>query len=141
MRLLCPKEVALVMELTGKPEDEAAWALEAGICIMPIPGVLVIAMPLVAGAAMLHQFTAKEVGGKVRRDAGHDAIAWCFDNIGVSKLVGFTPASNRAACLMAAWCGFKREGLLRKARVEGGPPEDVVVFGLCKDEWEESENG
>jgi len=48
-----------------------------------------------------------------------------------------TPGSVERAIAVYERCGFRREGCLRQARVQGGTPRDVVVMALLAEELPE----
>lgn len=99
--------------------------------LMPAPGTLVIAEWLFSATYELHQAAVPESRGATMLAAGREAVAWLFANApGCRKLVGFTPAYNRAAIVMARRVGFQVEGRIRNCFLKGGALHDVVVLGL-----------
>lgn len=103
--------------------------------ISPGTGCIFIGQEIMDGAILVHQFAEEGFRGRQALRAAREAVRWVWENTPYVKIVGFTPANNRPACTMAIAAGFRREGLLKGARVEeDGTVCDVVVFGLCKGE-------
>ena len=63
-------------------------------------------------------------------------VAFLFDKTGLNKIeIRFVQANKRSA-KVAARMGFKIEGVIRQSVMRNGMPEDMVVTGLLKSEWE-----
>lgn len=65
------------------------------------------------------------------------ALNHAFDDLGLLRVFLFVLASNEFAQRLYLRCGFKLEGRLRGHAFKQGQPEDVLVMGLLKSEWEE----
>lgn len=74
----------------------------------------------------------KWLGASTFLNACHTA----YSQLGIAKLEGYVRVSNAHAVKLAKRFGFKQEGVLRSAApTVKGKLEDVVVFGLLKDEF------
>lgn len=73
--------------------------------------------------------------GERAKVAGEMAIEWLFTGTPYLKIVGFTPACNRAALRYNERLGFVPEGLCTKAHLYDGEIVDLVMFGLTKEAW------
>ena len=63
-------------------------------------------------------------------------VAFLFDKTGLNKIeIRFVQANKRSA-KVAARMGFKIEGVIRQSVMRNGMPEDMVVTGLLKSEWD-----
>ncbi|MBN8217459.1 MAG: GNAT family N-acetyltransferase [Spirochaetes bacterium] len=71
-------------------------------------------------------------------EAARAVVAWAFDDGGVHRLYGQHFATNPASGRVLEKCGMKKEGLLRRHFVRFEVAQDVVVYGILKDEWEAS---
>ena len=54
------------------------------------------------------------------------------------KLVAYVHDQNRASCRVLEKLGFRQEGFLREHYIINGKPENEIVYGLLKSEWESS---
>ena len=63
-----------------------------------------------------------------------------FDNLGLKKIYLITDVSNVSAQKVYEKAGFKLEGKLRKEYLtKDGMLEDILYFGLLKEEWNKNE--
>ena len=62
-------------------------------------------------------------------------IRHAFQDLGLQRLYGFILADNKASIRMCEKCGLVVEGKLRKHFFKGGELKDVVVMGLCADDY------
>ncbi len=61
-----------------------------------------------------------------------EVIEWGWENTRYTKIIGFTPACNRAALALARRAGFKEEGRITKSFLKNWELYDMIVFGLSK---------
>ena len=61
-----------------------------------------------------------------------ECISWGFENTRYTKVIGFTPAYNRAALALAKRAGFKEEGRIKNSFLKNWELHDQIVFGLSK---------
>lgn len=71
-------------------------------------------------------------------DAIHTASRYAFGTLSLRRLTAGTPATNEAMCRCFKRLGFREEGRLRKQLLIGGRYDDHVLFGLLKEEFQES---
>jgi ribosomal-protein-serine acetyltransferase len=63
-------------------------------------------------------------------------IDYLFTKTGLNKIeIHFVPANTRSA-KVAEKLGFKIEGIIRQSTMRNGMPEDIVITGLLKSEWQ-----
>jgi RimJ/RimL family protein N-acetyltransferase len=60
-----------------------------------------------------------------------------FSESPLRKLVAYVHDQNVASCRVLEKAGFAREGMLREHYLINGVPENEILFGLLKHEWEE----
>jgi len=65
----------------------------------------------------------------------------CFRESPLRKLVAYVHDRNAASCRVLEKTGFIREGLLREHYIINGVPENEIVFGLLRHEWEKQQPG
>lgn len=88
--------------------------------------------------AEIHCGFHPQARGKIAKTFFQLAVARAFSEKGLLKLWGIIPSDNRAACMFAAACGFRREGVLTNAIVRGGaaegrpPLRDLVILSLAR---------
>jgi RimJ/RimL family protein N-acetyltransferase len=63
-------------------------------------------------------------------------VRYAFDTLNFRRIVANVKASNAPAVLLAEKLGLAREGCLRQHRWRDGHFEDLLVFGLLRDDWE-----
>jgi RimJ/RimL family protein N-acetyltransferase len=89
------------------------------------------------------QHARGEVGYWLARDArgqGHVTRAvqlicrWGFDTLGLERIDLLAGTGNAASQKVAERAGFKREGVLRSYMRGKGERQDMVAFGLLRDE-------
>lgn len=71
-------------------------------------------------------------------DAVRTACGYSFETLSLRRLTGGTPASNEAMCRCFRRLGFREEGRLRKQLLIRGRYDDHVLYGLIKDEFQDS---
>lgn len=59
----------------------------------------------------------------------------CFDGLGLKRIYVYVPEFNRASGILAAQCGLRQEGVLRKCFYRGGNFWDATIYSLLDDEW------
>jgi ribosomal-protein-serine acetyltransferase len=62
-------------------------------------------------------------------------VAFLFEKIGLNKIEIHFAASNKRSAKVASRLGFKIEGVIRQSTIRNGLPEDMVVAGLLKSEY------
>ena len=65
-------------------------------------------------------------------------VGFAFDVLELHRVEGIARPDNAASCMLLRKLGVKPEGVLRKARNEGGRDgvwNDAAVFGMLKEEW------
>jgi ribosomal-protein-alanine N-acetyltransferase len=60
----------------------------------------------------------------------------CFCESPLRKLLAYVHDKNAASCRVLKKAGFTQEGLLREHYVINGAPENELLFGLLKHEWQ-----
>lgn len=71
-------------------------------------------------------------------DAIRSASRYAFQTLSLRRLTAGTPATNEAMCRCFRRLGFREEGRLRQQLLIGGRYDDHVLFGLLKEEFQES---
>jgi UDP-4-amino-4,6-dideoxy-N-acetyl-beta-L-altrosamine N-acetyltransferase len=66
---------------------------------------------------------------------GDSAIRHAFDSLKVHKIFGHTLGGNVRGIRFHRRMGFREEGLLREHHFDGERHQDIVCFGLLRDEW------
>lgn len=66
------------------------------------------------------------------------AIKFAFDERGMERVWATILDSNKASIRMNEKCGFKIEGVMRRAVFKGGEYHDLVMMSILKEEFEES---
>jgi ribosomal-protein-alanine N-acetyltransferase len=61
----------------------------------------------------------------------------CFCESPLRKLLAYVHDKNAASCRVLEKAGFAREGMLREHYLINGVPENEILFGLLRHEWEE----
>jgi len=87
--------------------------------------------------AQVGYWITKEYEGKGIMSVCLEKFAdFLFYKTGLNKLeIHFVPANKRSAKL-AERLGFKVEGVIRQGFIRNGMPEDLVITGLLKSEWQ-----
>jgi len=62
-------------------------------------------------------------------------IEYAFNVLDLYRLELMTFTYNKRGLKVWKKCGFKKEGVMRKARLVDGEWQDVIFFGLLKDEY------
>ena len=73
-------------------------------------------------------------GRGVGTAAHHLIVRHLFDTTTVHRLCANTEADNAAERRTLEKCGFRREGVLRKAGFRGGRWRDMIVYALLRDD-------
>ena len=68
-------------------------------------------------------------------DASRAIVQYGFDNLEIDKITSAHMTKNPASGKVLQKIGMQKEGLLRKQMVRLGQAEDLVVFGLFRDEF------
>jgi [ribosomal protein S5]-alanine N-acetyltransferase len=63
----------------------------------------------------------------------------CFRESPLRKLLAYVNEKNVASCRVLQKVGFTQEGFLREHYIINGAPENEILFGLLKREWQRSE--
>jgi RimJ/RimL family protein N-acetyltransferase len=71
-------------------------------------------------------------------DAVRIACRYAFGPLSLRRLTGGTPATNEAMCRCFSRLGFREEGRLRKHLLIRGRYDDHVLYGMIKEEYQES---
>jgi ribosomal-protein-alanine N-acetyltransferase len=61
--------------------------------------------------------------------------SWCFVHLDVARLDLFTNTDNEASMAVALKAGYAREALLRSWHGDSVHREDLVLFGMLREEW------
>jgi ribosomal-protein-alanine N-acetyltransferase len=75
-------------------------------------------------------------GKGIATDAVNQFVQKCFCESPLRKLLAYVHDKNAASCRVLEKAGFAREGTLREHYVINGVPENEILFGLLKHEWE-----
>lgn len=74
---------------------------------------------------------AKSAGTKI----GSTALEFAFNTLALHKVCGQALAFNEASIRMHRKFGFLQEGVLRQQHKMADGYQDIICFGLLKDEW------
>lgn len=80
-------------------------------------------------------------GAGIATAAVNLAIKKCFCESSLRKLLAYVHDKNVASCRVLEKAGFAREGLLREHYLINGVPENEVLFGFLRHEWEKRQHG
>jgi [ribosomal protein S5]-alanine N-acetyltransferase len=92
-----------------------------------------------------HTMSYAEIGYGVGEHSQHKGIATvavndlvkkCFCESPLRKLLAYVHDKNVASCRVLEKVGFTREGTLREHYIINGVPENEILFGLLKHEWD-----
>jgi RimJ/RimL family protein N-acetyltransferase len=75
-------------------------------------------------------------GAGIATAAVNELVKKCFSESPLRKLLAYVHDENIASCRVLEKVGFAREGTLREHYLINGVPEDEVLFGLLKHDWE-----
>ena len=64
-------------------------------------------------------------------------VRMCFCESPLRKLLAYVHDKNVASCRVLRKLGFTQEGFLREHYMISGVPENELLFGLLKHEWEQ----
>lgn len=70
------------------------------------------------------------------KDAAGDALAWVMDGLKINKLRAYVAPTNTRSRKLIQRFGFKEEGVLRGEVSRRGRLEDVVAYGILREEIE-----
>lgn len=90
--------------------------------------------PRNAAVAEFHGAILPEFRGKVGFDLAHASMAAHWRSTKRPKVVAYCPASNRLAQRINVALGFQREGELTDAYLRNGRLENVIVYGMTRDQ-------
>lgn len=68
--------------------------------------------------------------------AGRRTLRFAFGVLRLNRVVLRIPKQNTASIRLAEKLGFTREGVEREAVFRDGKPEDIIVYGLLKRDFE-----
>jgi [ribosomal protein S5]-alanine N-acetyltransferase len=77
-------------------------------------------------------------GSGVNRESKAMISALAFRHLGLDRLTAWANTRNGRSQTALERVGFRREGILRGWHRHGDEVHDVVVFGMLRDEWEQS---
>ncbi len=80
------------------------------------------------------EFQGKGYGSEVLKRM----IEFAFKKMNLYRLEAEVLEFNETSIKLVEGAGFKKEGVLRKAKYSGGKYWDIYRYGLLKDEWEET---
>ena len=116
------------------------WLLESAVG--PVGEVSLFNVDYYHSTAEIGIFTSKDCPKAIIGRAFIRACAYAFRDLGLRRLEAYVRASNRRAVRQCKKFGFRLEGVLRKAaRNAKNTFDDIVVFGLLADEFEERWGG
>ena len=67
--------------------------------------------------------------------AGHLLVKYAFSVLGLRRLYAYILADNKASIKKDQKCGYVMEGRLRKHAFKNGQFKDVIVIGLCAEDY------
>jgi [ribosomal protein S5]-alanine N-acetyltransferase len=68
--------------------------------------------------------------------AGKLMLEHTFETLNLKRIVAEVHASNERSLRLMARLGFVREGILRQHETHRGQKQDVILFGLLRDEYQ-----
>ncbi len=71
----------------------------------------------------------------IGKSFGRTVLNYAFIKAGAYKICGQVIATNTASVIFHSRLGFVREGELRKQHFDGIDYQNVICFGLLKEEW------
>lgn len=87
----------------------------------------------------LHRDCPKHKG--IGTDALLTSMKYAFDEMNLHRLETTQIDYNKASLGLYEKCGWKREGVLRKAVYRNGSYHDVIMTSILEDEYRELDNG
>lgn len=75
-------------------------------------------------------------GNGIATSAVNLLVEMCFRESPLRKLLAYVHDKNVASCRVLEKAGFTREGCLREHYLINGVPENEILFGLLRHEWE-----
>lgn len=67
--------------------------------------------------------------------AARQALRWMFEALQLNRVTLRIPMNNTRSIKLAEMLGFQREGVERQSCCRGGSYEDIVVYGLLKQDF------
>ena len=90
--------------------------------------------PRTAALAEFHGGVLPEFRGQIGFELARAAMRAYWQQATRPKLAAFCPVSNRGAQRVNAAMGFRREGVLTDAYLRRGKLENVIVYGMTRDQ-------
>jgi [ribosomal protein S5]-alanine N-acetyltransferase len=148
MRYLTPHPPQTIKEV----EEKIAVHQEQYLAEKEIPWVIKDSTAEeIIGMFRLHKLSywhkKAEMGVVIRKDYQRKGVmkkilpkvlAYCFQDLGLNRVVGDIFAENMGSRKLLLAHGFKEEGILRQTDFDGKRYHDTVVFSLLKDEYNET---
>ncbi len=82
-----------------------------------------------------------EWGKGYAHEALEAVISYCFDTLGMNRLVAEIYCFNERSIRLFAGLGFQHEGTFRQAVRKQGQFYDDCLYGLLREDWERRERG
>lgn len=128
-------------EWFNRHRDDPGRALLVFECEGTAKGFVQFTPSLSAGVADWGFYTAPDAPKGTGRRLGRAALAEAFGRLGYQRLCGQALGGNAASIRLHEALGFTDEGRLRRHFFDGAGWHDLVLFGLLKNEWQESQRG
>jgi RimJ/RimL family protein N-acetyltransferase len=124
-----------------------AWAEDARVRCQALYSAVTLDGRCVGSAGLVrlhHEDLRAEVGYWLVGEARGRGLAtralrlltgWCFANLNLARLDLFTNTDNDASMAVALRAGYTREALLRSWHGNVVDREDLILFGMLRDEW------
>jgi RimJ/RimL family protein N-acetyltransferase len=94
-----------------------------------------------AVASLGYSLAAMYWGQGYTLEAATAVIDWAFPALGLAKVFATADERNRQSWRVMEKLGMTREGVLRSHRILRGERQDVVYYGLLREEWERAAGG
>ena len=88
-----------------------------------------------SGSAVWGFYRGREDAPGTGLAMGFHALQFAFETRRWRRLTGETFSFNKGGIAFHEKLGFRREGVLRQHALKNGRFEDVIVFGLLREEW------
>jgi RimJ/RimL family protein N-acetyltransferase len=126
-------------QFSGPDSASRVWAIEAN-------GRHIGNCSLTAREAGHSAYFGIVIGDKTAWGKGYgtaatrQALHIGFTEMGLHRIFLHTDARNRRAVRCYEKCGFRHEGVLRKARLKRGTWADTVLMAILREEWREDQS-